>query len=176
MMKINFPLTNASIILTINRVSKMLKKVLAGGQTGVDRAALDVAIDLGIAHGGWCPAGRDADDGVIPEKYQLTETPELDHTVRTEYNVRDADATLMFFRGELHGGTAYAIEMAKHAGKPAMAVSLDQDVDIAGIVAWLKEHQVEVLNVGGQRETKNPGIYFQSRLVFSKLFEQLGAN
>ena len=148
----------------------MLEKVLAGGQTGVDRAALDVAIEIGLPHGGWCPAGRDADDGVIPEKYLLTETSEIDHTVRTEYNVRDSDATLMVFRGKLHGGTAYAIEMAKHLNKPAMAINLDLDVDEQELVHWILENNIKVLNVGGQRETKNPGIYFQSRILFNKLF------
>lgn len=151
----------------------MLEKVLSGGQTGVDRAALDVAIEMGIPHGGWCPAGRDADDGKIPDKYQLNETAEIDHTVRTEYNVRDSDATLMIFRGKLHGGTAYAIEMAKHLDKPAMAINLDLDVDEEEIIDWFVTNNIKVLNVGGQRETKNPGIYFQSRILFNKVFGSL---
>ncbi len=148
----------------------MLRKILSGGQTGVDRAALDVAIELGLAHGGWCPAGRDADDGVIPDKYQLIETPEIDHTVRSEYNVRDADATMMIYRGKLRGGTAYAVEMAKHLGKPVMAINLDQDQDVEEVLDWLRAYDVNILLVGGQRETTNPGIYFQSRVFLNKLF------
>lgn len=148
----------------------MLEKVISGGQSGVDRAALDVAIEIGLAHGGWCPGGRDADDGKIAEKYKLTETDDVDHTVRTEYNVRDADATLMVYRGKLHGGTAYAIEMAKHLRKPVMAIDLEQGYDIDEITHWLRTNRVRILNVGGQRESKNPGIYFQARILFSKLF------
>lgn len=151
----------------------MLEKVLSGGQTGVDRAALDVAIELGVAHGGWCPAGRDADDGVIPDKYQLTETAEQDHTVRTENNVKDADGTLMIYRGELHGGTAYAIEMAKHLNKPVLALNLDQDIDVEEVFDWVQSNNIRIINIGGQRETKNPGIYFQSRKILSKLFNLL---
>ena len=151
----------------------MLEKVLSGGQTGVDRAALDVAIEMGVAHGGWCPAGRDADDGVIPDKYQLTETAEQDHTVRTENNVKDADGTLMIYRGELHGGTAYAIEMAKHLNKPVLALNLDQDIDVEEVFDWVQSNNIRIINIGGQRETKNPGIYFQSRKILSKLFNLL---
>jgi len=148
----------------------MLEKILSGGQTGVDRAALDVAIELGFSHGGWCPAGRDADGGVIPEKYQLTETSEIDHTVRSEYNVRDADATMMLYRGKLHGGTAYAIEMAQHLAKPVIAINLDQASSLEEAIDWIRANQVKILFVGGQRETTNSGIYFQSRVFLNSLF------
>jgi hypothetical protein len=151
----------------------MLEKVLSGGQAGVDRAALDVAIEMGLPHGGWCPAGRAADDGIIPEKYQLIETAEIDHTVRTERNVREADATLMIYRGALHGGTAYAIEMAKHLHKPVMAINLDLEVNYEEVLSWLKSNNVKILYVGGRRESKNPGIYFQSRILLNKLFHEL---
>ncbi len=137
----------------------MLKKIISGGQTGADRAALDVAIELGLACGGWCPAGRNADDGPIDLRYPLQETNEMDHTVRTGYNVRESDATLALFRGELQGGTAYAVAMAEHLGKPVMAVNLDAPPDERTIRQWIDEHGIETLHIGGQREASSPGIY-----------------
>ena len=141
----------------------MIKKIISGGQTGVDRAALDVALELGIACGGWCPEGRHADDGTIPARYPVQETAGMDHTVRTEHNVRDSDGTLMFYRGELQGGTAYAVLMAHHLKRPVMAVNVDAPPVPGDIVDWIKRHRLEVLHVGGQREATSPGIYERVR-------------
>lgn len=141
----------------------MIGKVVSGGQTGVDRAALDAAMEQGIACGGWCPAGRHADDGVIPERYPLQETADMDHTVRTEHNVRDSDGTLMFYRGSLQGGTAYAVLMARHLGRPVMAVNMDEPMDADAIVAWIRDNGIGVLHIGGQREASSPGIYDAAR-------------
>ncbi len=137
----------------------MLKKIISGGQTGVDRAALDVAITLGLDCGGWCPAGRNADDGPIDSRYPLQETNDMDHTVRTGYNVTESDGTLALFRGELQGGTAYAVEMARHLGKPILAVNLDETPDIETICHWINDNNIETLHIGGQREASSPGIY-----------------
>ena len=83
-----------------------IKKVISGGQSGVDRAALDVAIELGIPHGGWCPAGRRSEDGTIAPIYQLQETNSRNYAKRTEKNVLDSCGTLILYRHAISGGTA----------------------------------------------------------------------
>lgn len=151
----------------------MIEKIVSGGQTGVDRAALDVALARGIDCGGWCPAGRLADDGVIPQRYPLRETLDMDHTVRTEHNVRDSDGTLMFYRGALQGGTAYAVLMARQLGRPVMAVDMDAPFDVAAIAAWIVGHDIRVLHIGGQRESSNPGSYQAARRRIEELLDRL---
>jgi len=140
----------------------MINRIISGGQTGVDRAALDVAMAAGIACGGSCPAGRMADDGPIPETYPLQEIADKDHLVRTENNVRDSDGSLLLYREQLHGGTAYAVEMAKHLGRPVLAIDLNNPPDIADVVGWVAENQLQTIHIGGQREQSSPGIYDQA--------------
>ncbi len=147
----------------------MIEKVISGGQTGVDRAALDAALALGIACGGWCAAGRQADDGPIPDRYPLQETADMDHTVRTEHNVRDSDGTLMLYRGSLQGGTAYAVLMAGHLKRPVLALNLDQPTDPDSVTAWVAQHDIRVLHIGGQRESSNPGIYTAARTLIDAI-------
>lgn len=149
----------------------MIEKVVSGGQTGADRAALDAAMACGIACGGWCPAGRHADDGVIPERYPLQETADMDHTVRTENNVRDSDGTLVFYRGALQGGTAYAVLMARHLGRPVLAVNLDEPFSVADIVAWIERSGIRVIHIGGQRESSSPGIYAAVRRCVAEILQ-----
>ena len=88
------------------RPSFLVEKIVSGGQTGVDRAALDVALELGIPCGGWCPRGRRAEDGALSARYPLMETPSDDYVQRTTWNIRDSDGTLILTRGEPTGGTA----------------------------------------------------------------------
>lgn len=103
----------------------MLTKVISGAQVGVDRLGLDIAIALGIPHGGWCPARRRAEDGVIPSHYQLQETPLRAYWQRTEWNVRDSDATLLvYFKLPLSPGTALTLKLAKKHSKPLVEVYL----------------------------------------------------
>ena len=141
----------------------MIAKIISGGQTGVDRAALDVALANGISCGGSCPAGRDADDGPIPDRYPLIETAENDHMVRTGNNVRDADASLLLYRQGLHGGTAYAVEMARHMNKPVLAIDLSESPDAVAVADWITSLDIHTLHIGGQREKTSPGIYQQAR-------------
>ena len=141
----------------------MIEKIISGGQTGVDRASLDAALEAGIEIGGWCPAGRDAEDGPIAEKYPLQTTDHLDHTVRTENNVRDSDGTLAIYRQHLQGGTAYAVEMARHLGRPVLAIDIDSPPPISTVVDWVNEHQLRVIHIGGERESTSPGIYTQAK-------------
>mgnify|MGYP003793290687 CR=1 FL=1 len=91
----------------------MIKKIVSGGQTGVDRAALDVAMQLGIPVGGWCPRGRRAEDGRIPDSYPLREASSVNYAKRTELNVRDSDGTLILSGGPLTGGTALTESLAR---------------------------------------------------------------
>jgi len=133
--------------------------IVSGGQTGVDRAALDAAREAGVAHGGWCPRGRRAEDGAIPARYPLQETPEADPAQRTAWNARDADATLALVRGEAHGGTALALEHAAALGRPVLVLDLDADPGVQDVLAWLRSANVGTLNVAGPRESEAPGIY-----------------
>lgn len=133
-------------------------RIISGGQTGVDRAALDAAIELGIPHGGWCPLGRLAEDGPIPDRYQLRETESPEYVVRTERNVVDSDATLILHRGRISGGTKLTLQLARRYNKPHFAVDLDAATDPAELRRWLAEHGVETLNVAGPRESQSPGV------------------
>ena len=141
----------------------MIERVVSGGQTGVDRAALDAARSLGLPCGGWCPAGRRAEDGPIPSRYPLTETVATDYAVRTERNVRGSDATLILYAGPLGGGTALTRRLAARFGRPCLVVDLDRPPDAGGVRAWVAREGVRVLNVAGPRESQRPGIQERAR-------------
>jgi hypothetical protein len=132
--------------------------LISGGQTGVDRGALDAALELGIPHGGWCPRGRLAEDGRIPDRYQLRETDSTDYAVRTQQNVVQSNATLILCRGRISGGTELTLRLAQQHGRPNLVVDLEQPPDTAKVRRWLGEHGVETLNVAGPRESQSPGI------------------
>ena len=137
----------------------MIEKIISGGQTGVDRAGLDVAIALGIPHGGWCPKGRKAEDGAIPAVYLLQETPKMDYKQRTGRNVRDADGTLIMTRGKPTGGTATTIKLATAQGKPCLVLDLLTSPTPETVRAWIDDKGIRVLNVAGPRESGCPGIH-----------------
>ena len=140
----------------------MFEKVISGGQTGADRAALDVALERGVPTGGWCPKGRKAEDGPLAPHYPLTETPSEEYWQRTEWNVRDSDGTLVLTRGVPTEGTAYTIEVARKLGKPCLVLDLTEAPGESTVKAWADEHKVRLLNVAGPRESKCPGIYAQA--------------
>jgi hypothetical protein len=142
-----------------------VERVISGGQSGVDRAALDVAIELGVACGGWCPRGRRAEDGRIPGRYPLHETPSAGYAQRTGWNVRDADATLVLHRGRLRGGTALTVTLARRLSRPCLTVDLVCVPDPSAIRSWFEQEQVLVLNVAGPRESQAPGIGAQARAL-----------
>jgi Circularly permutated YpsA SLOG family len=137
----------------------MFHKIISGGQTGVDRAALDVALELGLPCGGWCPRGRRAEDGPLAERYPLTETPWTGYPQRTAWNVRAADGTLVLTWGEPDRGTALTIALAQRERKPCLVLDLAAEPDPGTVAGWATTHQVRVLNVAGPRETSSPGIH-----------------
>lgn len=139
-----------------------MAKIISGGQTGVDRAALDAARTLGLPLGGWCPRGRRAEDGTIPADYPLRESLMRGYADRTLRNVSEADATLILCRGRLSGGSGLTAALARRLGKPALVVDLAGAPDIPRVLAWAREHRVVVLNVAGPRESKCPGIQRQA--------------
>jgi len=151
----------------------LIFKVVSGGQSGVDRAALDAARSLGIPAGGWCPRGRIAEDGRIRRRYRLVETPSGNYPQRTEWNVRDSDATLIVNRGRLDGGTLATARLAleRHA-KPLFMIELGRRVQRPRFRAWLRRNRVRVLNVAGPRESKRPGIYAEAQALLTKLLRE----
>jgi predicted Rossmann fold nucleotide-binding protein DprA/Smf involved in DNA uptake len=146
-----------------------VEKLVSGGQTGVDRAALDVALALRLPCGGWCPAGRLAEDGAIPERYPLRETESASYPERTRRNVLDSDATLILYRGKLRGGTALTARLARHHGRPCLTVALETAPRPEAIRDWLVERAVHVLNVAGPRESEAPGIHAEATELLRRL-------
>ncbi|MCU0560095.1 MAG: putative molybdenum carrier protein [Desulfobacterales bacterium] len=140
----------------------MIVKLISGGQTGVDRAALDAAIRLGVPHGGWVPKGRLAEDGPLPQTYAVQETASAVYAERTEKNVVEADGTLIISRGKLCGGSAYTREMAVKHHRPWLHVDLDRTAAFRSAMTirdWIAAHRIGVLNVAGPRASKDPLIY-----------------
>lgn len=152
------------------------KRIVSGGQTGADRGGLAAAVRLGIAHGGWCPRGRRAEDGRVPNRYALTETASASYQVRTRRNVLDSDGTLIFTRGRLEGGSLLTARIARDAGKPCLHLDLkrlggNRASAVVQLRAWLLEHRIATLNVAGSRESKARGI---QEAVRAFLCEALG--
>lgn len=153
----------------------MIECVVSGGQTGVDRAALDAALHAGLGCGGWCPKDRRAEDGVIPRRYPLKETGSTDYRARTRRNVVDSDGTLILVLGPLSGGTALTGELARAEQKPLLVVDLDSPAPAREVRGWIREHDIRTLNVAGPRESQQPGIGERARRYLTALFCELGA-
>ncbi|RNC80104.1 MAG: molybdenum cofactor carrier [Balneola sp.] len=159
-----------------------IKRVLSGGQTGTDQAALQAAIDIGIEHGGWCPPGRISEEGKIPEHFNLTETPEdkdssapkIPCSQRTIWNVRDADATIIFLPDKRFDiGTHLSIHASKKMNKNFLVVDPYQSNTLKQIKKWLNSLDGDILNVSGPKESKYPGIY---KKIYSVIKEVLPLN
>ena len=149
-------------------------KIVSGGQTGADRAALDWAIARGIDHDGWCPAGRKAEDGKISDRYHLRETGSGSYLVRTKWNVRDSDATVIFSIGpDLSGGSLATQRFARELGKPCLHLSAQGEPDpVAALVRFVDEFEIRVLNVAGPRASGEPGV---GEFIWEVLDAALGA-
>ncbi len=132
-------------------------RIVSGAQTGADQAGLDWAIAHGVSHGGWCPKGRKSEAGPIAARYLVAETPSADYLERSEWNVRDSDATVIFTLEEkLTGGSKRTAEFADKHGKPWF--HFKPRVDPKFLARFLERHKVAVLNVAGSRESGAGGI------------------
>jgi len=137
--------------------AKRALRIVSGGQTGADRGALDAALALGLECGGWCPRGRRAEDGRIPEVYPLRETESDEYPVRTEANVRDSDATLVLHAGRRDTGTRLTERLARRHGRPLLVLDV-RSADAEVLRRWLADRAIRVLNVAGPRESRAPGM------------------
>jgi hypothetical protein len=154
----------------------MIERIVSGGQTGVDRAALDIAVRNHLPHGGWCPRGRRAEDGRIPDRYHLDETSTPEYAERTRLNVRESDGSLILARGRPDGGTALTMDYAAACHKPLFVIDLDAGTDARKFRDWLERNKIKILNIAGPRESKQPGIYAQACELLQDLVEALRAD
>lgn len=139
----------------------------------MDRASLDVAIKLGIDHGGWIPRGRLTESGALPQKYHLTETSSSQYSVRTEKNVVAAEGTLIISHGPLTGGSGYTREMAIKHGRPWLHMDLNQMAAFHAATAinnWILQKEIEILNVAGPRASEDPGIYQDTLNILESVY------
>lgn len=151
-------------------------KIVSGGQTGVDRGALDAALEAGAACGGWCPANRSAEDGPIDERYPLTPLPSGGYPERTRKNVSDSDGTLIIHFGKLEGGTALTEEYCRKIGKPCLSIDAPvmSTADAAAAVAgFIRTHGIAILNVAGPRASREPTAHEYACKVIRLLLEAI---
>lgn len=154
----------------------MLRKIISGGQTGVDRGALDAALAAGFPCGGSCPKGRKAEDGSIDARYPLTEMPTTEYRPRTRQNVADADGTLILFWRDLTGGTRETMLFAEELGKPVLTLDLAvKSIEIAAVeaAAFVELNSVATLNVAGPRESTHAGAAAVSREVVDEVLKRV---
>jgi hypothetical protein len=157
-----------------------IRKIMSGGQTGVDQAALKAALDLGFEIGGWCPPGRICESGLIPAEFPLKETetersqnaPDVPRSLRTELNVRDANATLILQPCSLEPdpGTKWTIQCATNYRKPFLLVDPSSENALERILAWLHKNKINTLNVAGPSESQSPEIFGKSYELLIKVF------
>ncbi len=146
-------------------------KIISGGQTGVDRAALDFAINNNIPCGGWCPKGRLAEDGKILQKYPLIETLTTDYKERTEKNIKNSQATIIIHTGKIDIGTKLTIKLCKVYNKPVQIINMKDKHLKKEIFNWIEENNIDVLNIAGPRESNSPGIYNETIYILNRLFK-----
>ena len=149
-------------------------KIISGGQTGVDRAALDVALKHGLECGGWCPAGRLDEFGRIPDQYPVQELESGEFTERTLQNVKDSDGTVIIYPGKLGGGTKQTVRFCQELREPHALIDASQISPENGaelISDFICKHKIEILNVAGPRQSEWPEGYdyaFRALDAFAK--------
>ena len=146
--------------------------IVSGGQTGVDRAALDWALEHHVPHEGWCPAGRWAEDGRLPIRYRLRETASTDPAERTALNVQDSDGTVIFcIDPHLEAGSALTAALARDAERPLLIVPREWGVARAAreILDWIESNHIRRLNVAGPRRSEQPEAGAWARCVLEAL-------
>ena len=155
----------------------MLRKIVSGGQTGADRAALDVALDLGLEIGGWIPKGRWSEDGPICARYEgLQETDSADPSVRTTLNLRDSDATLIVSHGPLDAGSLLTLEEARRVSRPVLHLDLAATGQAAATKTlrdWLHKTDPSTLNVAGPRASYDPRVYAETTKLLQTVIAQV---
>jgi hypothetical protein len=149
--------------------------IISGGQTGVDRGALDAALALGVRCGGWCPADRRDENGLIPAKYPLMPLPQGGYLARTRRNVADSDGTLIIHFGPPTGGTAATIRHVQKLSKPMLCIDastreIPDAISVA--LAFLRSAQIRVLNVAGPRESQEARGHDYAQALLSGLLQQ----
>jgi len=152
----------------IDQTVMTIRKIISGGQTGADQAALDVAIDYGIPHGGWIPKGRKTEKGRLPDKYRLKELSSIDYAKRTELNVIDSEGTLILSHGPLTGGSALTKSLAKKHNRSCLHVDLNSMSEykaVEAIRSWIESRDIHVLNVAGPRASEDLEIYDATQRV-----------
>jgi len=147
----------------------MCQRIISGGQTGVDRGALDACLANIFPCGGWCPKDRLAEDGKIDPKYPLTETKDRNYDTRTRENVQDSTGTLIITSGDLSGGTLLTYQFAKTINKSVLIVlpaKNDLHKLISEIILWMDEYNIIVLNVAGPRKSEwEQGYHFSYQII-----------
>lgn len=177
----------ASAVSARNRNKfSQLTRVVSGGQTGVDRAALDAASAAGMEIGGWCPRDRRAEDGIVPSRYPLRETASRSYAVRTEWNVRDSDGTLILVLDRISSGTRLTADSARAQERPLRIEYLCPDSTpglltteqplqqiICDVAEWICREQIQTLNVAGPRGSSRNDVYQRSLQFLTMLFEEI---
>jgi Circularly permutated YpsA SLOG family/Domain of unknown function (DUF6794) len=162
----------------------MLKKIISGGQTGVEQAALDAAIKYKFSHGGWIQKDRKTEDGILPYKYKLKELKSGAHPNYTERNVINSDGAVIISHGKLKGGSALPKKLANKHKRSCLHIDLDETpafIASSKINSWIIEHDIEILNVTGSRASKDPKIYevvkyiIEGVIVLSLVHAQAGS-
>lgn len=154
-----------------------LQKIISGGQTGTDRGALDAALDAGFPCGGWCPAGRKAEDGPVPDRYPVVELPGATYGQRTRRNVLDSDGTLILYSGNITGGTLKTRRLCAHLRKPALALdatTMHPEEASAQAKAFIHQHGIKTLNVAGPRASGAPAAHAFAYATVARLLRLKG--
>ena len=152
----------------------LIKKIISGGQTGVDRAALDIAIELGIPYSGFCPKGRRAEDGIIPSKYDLIEIDSIEYTDRTIKNIECSEGTLILHIDIISNGTALTKEYCIQKDIPVMKINIlgEKKLSRLNFIHWLRENSIDILNIAGPRESEGAIYNVSKNVLYHLLYDK----